>query len=172
MIDTNRLELRVLIERDFEDVYEIYSDEATCQYLLHEPWSANNKTSAFKEELSKNDFDSENGLNLAVVLDNKVIGVLSAWKTEMKDTAEIGFSFNKNYSGKGYATEAAKALLDFLFADKNLHRITANCDARNTASAKLCQRIGMRKEAHFIKDFWNKGEWTDSFIFAVLSEER
>lgn len=172
MINTNRLELRVLIERDLEDVYEIYSDEATCQYLLHEPWNTNNKASAFEEELSKYDFDSEDGLNLAVVLDNKVIGVLSAWKTEMKDTAEIGFSFNKNYSGKGYAIEAAKALLDFLFSDKNLHRVTANCDARNAASAKLCQRIGMRKEAHFIKDFWNKGEWTDSFIFAVLKEER
>lgn len=172
MINTNRLELRVLIERDLEDVYEIYSDEETCQYLLHEPWNANNKVSAFKEELSKNDFDSEEGLNLAVVLDNEVIGVLSAWKTEMKDTAEIGFSFNKNYSGQGYATEAAKALLDFLFADKNLHRITANCDARNAASAKLCQRIGMRKEAHFIKDFWNKGEWTNSYIFAVLKAER
>lgn len=172
MMNTKRLELRKLSNRDIEDVYEIYSDEETCRYLLHEVWNKNNKESAFKDELKKNNFDSDRGLNLAVVLEEKVIGVLSAWRTEMKDTAEIGFSFNKNYSGKGYATEAAEELINYLFYDKNLHRITANCDARNAASAKLCERIGMRKEACFIKDFWNKGEWTDSFIFAVLKEER
>lgn len=172
MINTNRLELRTLIEHDLEDVYEIYCCEETCQYLLHEPWNNNNKVSSFEAELKKDDFDSEIGLNLGVVLEDKVIGVLSAWRTEMTDTAEIGFSFNKNYSGQGYATEAAHTLFDYLFIDKNLHRITANCDARNSASAKLCERVGMRKEAHFIKDFWNKGEWTDSYIFAVLREER
>ena len=119
----------------------------------------------------KDNFDSESGLNLAVVLDDKVIGIISTWQTEMKETAEVGFTFNKNFSGQGYASEAALGLLDFLFGQKNMHRVIANCDARNTASAKLCKRIGMRKEAHFIKDYWSKGEWTDSFIFAMLQEE-
>ena len=44
-------------------------------------------------------------------------------------------------------------------------------DARNCDSARLCERLGMRKEAHFLKDYWNKGEWTDSFIYAILKEE-
>lgn len=171
MISTKRLILRTLLNSDFDDIYEMYSDEETCKYLLHEPLDENNKSSMFIDTLQKDNFDSEGGLNLAVILEDKVIGVLSAWRTEMKDTAEIGFTFNKNFSGKGYASEAALALLDFLFVQKELHRVIANCDARNTASAKLCERIGMRKEAHFIQDYWSKGEWTDSFIFAVLKEE-
>ena len=171
MISTDRLTLRKLIQSDSDDVYKIYSDVETCRYLLHEPWTDQSKVELFEIEFIKDDFGSENGMNFAVVLNDTVIGVLSAWRTEMKKTAEIGFSFNKNYSGYGYATEAAMALLNHLFEDKNMHRVIANYDARNTASARLCERIGMRKEAHFIKDFWNKEEWTDSYIFAVLKKE-
>ena len=171
MINTKRLKLRNVLKSDFDDIYEMYSDAQTCKYLLHEPWDENTKDSLFIDLFEKDNFDSESGLNLAVVLDDKVIGIISTWQTEMKETAEIGFTFNKNFSGQGYASEAALGLLDFLFVQKNMHRVIANCDARNTASAKLCKRIGMRKEAHFIKDYWNKGEWTDSFIFAVLQEE-
>lgn len=53
-----------------------------------------------------------------------------------------------------------------------MHRIQANLDARNTASAKLCENLGMRREAHFIKDYWNKGEWTDSFIYGMLITDK
>ena len=55
-----------------------------------------------------------------------------------------------------------------MFINKNIHRIQANMDARNLGSAKLCENIGMRREAHFIKDFYSKGEWTDSFIYGML----
>lgn len=86
----------------------------------------------------------------------------------MKDTVEIGFSFLNTVSGKGYATEATRSLAENLFNEFNVHRIQANLDARNEASKKLCERIGMRKEAHFIQDFWNKGEWTDSIVYGML----
>lgn len=55
-----------------------------------------------------------------------------------------------------------------LFRDYAIHRIQANMDARNLASAKLCERIGMRREAHFTQDYWSKGEWTDSYVYAML----
>lgn len=45
-------------------------------------------------------------------------------------------------------------------------------DARNTASARLAERVGMVQEAHFRKNWWSKGEWTDTLIFAQLADDR
>lgn len=109
-------------------------------------------------------------MNIIVDLEDKAIGLLTLWHTEMRETLEIGFSFSPEFTGKGYAAESVTAIFDYLFSQFQIHRIQANCDARNHPSAALCKRAGMRKEAHFIKDFWNKGEWTDSLIFAILKE--
>lgn len=88
-----------------------------------------------------------------VLLNGKVIGDISVWYTGMKQTVEIGFVFNLNFFGKGYAKESVKAVIKELFGKYNFHRIQANLDARNISSAKLCHNIGMRQEAHFIKDY-------------------
>lgn len=89
----------------------------------------------------------------------------------MKDTVEIGYSFSSVSGGKGYAKEAVGSFIAHLFNDYHVHRIQATLDARNTASQKLCERIGMRKEAHFIQDYWNKNEWTDSIVYGMLDHE-
>ena len=84
---------------------------------------------------------------------DRVIGDLSVWYTGMKDTVEIGYSFARETGGKGYATEALRGLVKRLFIEYDIHRIQATLDSRNQASAKLCERIGMRKEALFIQDY-------------------
>lgn len=89
----------------------------------------------------------------------------------MKETVEVGFVFNPLHAGKGYTSEAVKNVLAYLFSNLNTHRVQAVLDARNKASVKLCERIGLRKEAHFIQDYWNKGEWTDSYVYAILKDE-
>ncbi len=88
-----------------------------------------------------------------------------------QDTVEIGYSFSAHYSGKGYATEAVSQLVKYLFEEVKVHRVQANLDARNLASQRLCERIGMRKEAHFKQDYWSKGEWTDSIVYGMLAED-
>ncbi|CAM3808138.1 GNAT family N-acetyltransferase [Mesobacillus thioparans] len=107
-------------------------------------------------------------LSLAVVNDSKVIGDLSVWYTGMKDSVEIGYCFANEASLKGCATDAVSSLVKMLFSEFHVHRIQATIDARNKTSQKLCERIGMRKEAHFIKDYWSKGEWTDSMVYGML----
>lgn len=153
---------------DIDNIFEIYKDEETCRYLLHKPWTSATKDSEFQKKLSENCLTRTSPISLACELGNVVIGDISIWYTDMKETVEIGFVFNKNYAGKGYATEALKAVIDFLFAVEKVHRIQANLDSRNISSAKLCERLGMRQEAHFIEDYWNKGEWTDSFVYGML----
>ncbi len=85
--------------------------------------------------------------------------------------AEIGFTLAPAHRGKGYATEAVRALLEYAFVTLSLHRVIGNCDARNLASARVMERAGMRPEAHFVEDYWSKNEWTSSLIYAILRRE-
>ncbi|MCJ0933289.1 GNAT family N-acetyltransferase [Virgibacillus halodenitrificans] len=167
-IYTERLLIRPFESNDIDDVFNIYNNNNTCKYLLHDRWTVENLEREFNKKLDNSSLTKESVLSLAVVNGTKVIGDLSVWYTDMKDTVEIGFSFLNRVSGKGYATEATRSLVENLFNEVNVHRIQANLDARNEASKKLCERIGMRKEAHFIQDFWNKGEWTDSIVYGML----
>lgn len=166
--NTERLTIRPFKSNDLHDVFNIYNSENTCKYLLHDKWTHENLEEEFNKKLGNSSLTKESMLSLAVANRIKVIDDLSVWCTDMKDTVEIGFSFSDEVSGKGYATEAASSLVKNLFDEFGVHRIQANLDARNKASQKLCDRIGMRKEAHFIQDFWNKVEWTDSIVYGML----
>jgi len=135
---------------------------------LHDKWTHENLHEEFNKKLKNRALSKDTSLSLAVVNHTKVIGDLSVWYTDMKDTVEIGYSFSDEVSGRGYATEAVSCLVRKIFDEFHVHRIQANLDSRNKASQKLCERIGMRKEGHFIQDFWNKDEWTDSIIYGML----
>jgi RimJ/RimL family protein N-acetyltransferase len=84
---------------------------------------------------------------------------------------DIGFTISTEHQGHGYATEAGRLLLNYLFAERDKHRITAYCDPRNVASAALLQRLGMRREAHLRENTWAHGEWTDDLVYALLRDE-
>ncbi|HEY9089938.1 MAG TPA: GNAT family protein [Anaerolineaceae bacterium] len=85
--------------------------------------------------------------------------------------AEFGVTFSRAAQGKGYATEGARCLFTHAFNSLGLHRIFARLDARNTRSALLMERLGMRREGYMVKSEWHKGEWTDVIYYAVLREE-
>jgi RimJ/RimL family protein N-acetyltransferase len=85
--------------------------------------------------------------------------------------AEIGYTFDPAFQGKGLATEALTALLDYGFTSKGLHRIFGVTDPRHLRSIALMQRLGMRQEAHFKENLWFKGAWADDVVFAILEKE-
>ena len=84
---------------------------------------------------------------------------------------EIGFTIAPDYQGRGYATEAVRLLLNYLFTERGKHRITAYCDPRNAASVALLERLGMRREGHLRESTWAKDEWTDDLVYALLHDE-
>jgi len=84
---------------------------------------------------------------------------------------EIGFTIAPDHQGRGYATEAVRLLVGYLFTGRGKHRITAYCDARNAASAALLERLGMRREGHLRESTWAKGEWTDDLVYGLLRDE-
>ena len=167
-IITNRLTIRPIKEEDIMDFYEIYKNENTCRFLLHEPWTLLSLEEEFHKKLTANFLTQDTAISLACEMNSIVIGNISLWYTDMKETVEIGFAFNYEYIGKGYATESVRSVIEYMFHTLKIHRIQANLDARNLSSAKLCERVGMRREAHFVQDYWNKGEWTDSFVYGML----
>jgi RimJ/RimL family protein N-acetyltransferase len=85
--------------------------------------------------------------------------------------AEIGFTLAQAYQHQGYASEAVSCLLDYLFTEFHLHRVRGNCDPQNTDSARLMNRVGMRREGLFIESIWFKGRWGDELWYAILRRE-
>ncbi|MEI8411361.1 MULTISPECIES: GNAT family N-acetyltransferase [unclassified Kribbella] len=104
----------------------------------------------------------------AIDLDGVLIGDLGLNLHDNLMQAELGFTLSPAYQGNGYATEAVRGLLDHLFIERNLHRVSAECDARNTASARLLERVGFRQEGLRRANSWFKGEWTDDLLFGLL----
>jgi RimJ/RimL family protein N-acetyltransferase len=85
--------------------------------------------------------------------------------------AKIGFTLAPEFTGRGYATEGAALMLDYLFGARGKHRVRAECDPRNSASAAVLERIGMRREGWLRESTWSKGEWTDDLLYAILRSE-
>ncbi|MCF1631381.1 GNAT family N-acetyltransferase [Tetragenococcus koreensis] len=170
-LSTNRTLLRPFQPSDFSDTFAFYQREDVCQFLLHGPWTDENAMQMFEEKVQKNNFSTNNALQLAVEFEQQVIGDISIFPTDMPVSVEIGYVFHPAYAGQGFALETLQAVINYLFETQKIHRIQAVLDKRNVASEKLCQRIGMRKEGDFKKDFWNKGMWTNTLIYGLLREE-
>ena len=85
--------------------------------------------------------------------------------------AEVGFSLAPLQQGKGYGTEALKALLGYAFGTLGMHRVIAVTDDQNTPASALLERVGMRREAHFLENVFFKGAWGSEFLFARLERE-
>jgi [ribosomal protein S5]-alanine N-acetyltransferase len=85
--------------------------------------------------------------------------------------ADLGYELDQNYWGRGYATEAARALLEFGFHELRLHRIWANCIEENVASAHVLEKIGMTREGCLRESEWMKNRWWNTPLYAILDHE-
>jgi RimJ/RimL family protein N-acetyltransferase len=86
-------------------------------------------------------------------------------------SAMIGYTLAREHWGQGYALEAVTALLKHCFENLNMHRIRANCDTRNESSWRLLEKIGFRREAHFVESYLEDEIWCDEFEYALLERE-
>ncbi len=170
---TERLLLRPFRHGDEADVLAYRSREDVVRYMHAEPLPEDAAEAFIAERLGATQIAADNdGIILAVEHDGRVIGDVVIRTGQLADRqAEIGWAFNPEYHGRGFAAEAARELLVLAFCDLGMHRAWAQIDPRNRASARLCERLGMRKEAHFVQDMWFKGAWGDTTIYALLAAE-
>ncbi len=109
---------------------------------------------------------------IALRATNELIGDCALHiKADDARQAEIGFTLARHAQGQGLASEAVGTLLTYVFQTHDVQRVVAICDVRNRGSFALLERLGLRREAHTLQSYWNKGSWTDEYQYAILRDE-
>lgn len=173
-IRTARLTLRPVTPDDLDDVHAYQRRPDVVRWMLGaEPHTREQARASVLAMAAETELRREGDcLTLAAATGTGVIGTVElVWRSETDRTAELGYAFNPDHSGRGLATEAAAALLDWGFTEFGLHRIYARCHARNDRSARLMARLGMRQEARHVQSYLFHGEWADRLVYATLAHE-
>ena len=175
-VETARLLIRTMAMQDVDDIHSYQSREDVCRYLPFVP-RTRDEVAAKVAQYSEAVAIAAEGDYWQLAIERRVdpghvIGdVYFSLQSTANAAGEIGWTLHPSHAGQGYMTEAAGAILEIAFAGIGLHRVLARLDPRNGPSAALCQRLGMREEAHFVEDTWFKGEWGDTWMFAILARE-
>lgn len=174
-IMTDRLLLRPVLESDAAAMHAYKSRADVCRYLPHDVLSLEQVIGRTKTLYAPTALEDE-GQSLTLAVTEQTTGALIGdvilfWRSREHRAGEVGYVFNPRVHGHGYAVEATGAMLALGFDGLGLHRIVGRLDARNTASARVLEKLGMRREAHFVSNEYLKGEWTDELVYALLDEE-
>lgn len=173
-IGTERLSLRQLSASDAKPMFAYRSDPTVTKYQNWVPASIDEMIT-FIDGLALHGPDTPGKwfqIGIALGNSDELIGDCGIRISDSNpQQAEVGISLNPGFHHRGFATEALNALLEFIFASLDKHRVFASVDPRNEASMTLLNRVGMRKEAHFVESYWFKGTWVDDVIFALLKRE-
>lgn len=173
-INTERLFLRSLNINDAEALFNYRSDSTANKYQGWIPITINDSIDFIKNRISPTVDKINTWFQFAIIKkeNNELIGDIGIHFFDPdKYQVEIGFTLDEAQQGNGYATEALRATINYLFYELNKRRIIASIDPRNTNSIKLVSRLGFRKEAHFRKSILINGEWVDDLIYALLIDE-
>lgn len=175
-VRTPRLALRAATPDDANATWQFRRLPEVSRWLTQETGTLEEYRSQFCDPASL-------AKTIVVELDGHVIGDLmldiqDAWaQTEVADQArgtqgELGWVLHPHHTGRGYATEAVRALLDITFHELGLRRVTAACFAANDASWRLMERVGMRHETYNLRDSLHRsGDWLDGMVYALLADE-
>ena len=174
-ISTERLALRPFTHADLDDVHAYHSLDEVVRYLYWEPQDRAGSSDALAQKMGQTTLTKE-GDRLTIAVEwpetGRVIGEVNLmWRSREHRQGEIGYVFNPEFHGRGFATEAAREMLRLGFDVLGLHRMFGRCDARNEASVRVMERLGLRREAHFVHDEVFKGEWSDTYVYAMLAAE-
>jgi RimJ/RimL family protein N-acetyltransferase len=172
---TERLRLRAFTLDDVDALYDLRSREDVVRWLYHEPFTPADaaayaaKRAAALELAADGDaiLLAAEARDTGALVGDCMLRLLSA---EHRG-GEIGYIVHPDHQGNGYATEMARELLRAGFEEAGLHRLIARCEPRNTASAAVMERLGMRREAHLVENEWVKGEWQGELVYALLERE-
>ncbi|MEV0457291.1 GNAT family N-acetyltransferase [Catellatospora methionotrophica] len=174
-VRTERLTLRPLTAGDTDALLAYRGLPDVCRYVPFEPMTREVVDERMAVQWARTELTAEGqGLTLGVeVADSGALvgDVVLFWHSTEHAGGELGYIFDPAFSGHGYATEAASAMLRLGFDELGLHRIVARVDERNEPSAKLARRLGMRQEARLVHNEYFKGEWTTELNFAMLADE-
>ena len=168
---TQRLVLRPVEANDKQAILAYRSDAETNKYQGWIPKTIDD-VETFFGKLSTEFNVPDTWFQLAVLdkNSNELIGDIGIHFID-EQQVEIGYTIAKQHQGVGFATEAALAVIDYLFGELKKHRISASIDPANIASVALLEKLGFRKEAHFVESLFLNDKWVDDIIYALLARE-
>lgn len=173
MIETRRLSIRSFREEDWQAVHAYSTDPEVARYVPGDPPTEKDTLEAIRAWIHGRTADPPH-FDFAVTVspDDFVIGwcciQISASDRRL---GELMYAFNRSFWGKGYATEAARSIVNFGFSELKLHRIYATCRPENFASWKVLEKIGMHREGLLRENVWIRSGWQDSYLYAILEHE-
>jgi ribosomal-protein-alanine N-acetyltransferase len=174
-VRTARLVLREYTDEDWPAVLAYQSDP---RYLRFYPWSERDARTVrnwIGGLIARQLEDPRDIFQLAITSPEEGSRLIGSCGVRVNDRTRregnIGYELNPDYWGRGYATEAAWAMLSYGFDHLGLHRVWAELNAENNASAHVLQRIGMQREAHYREQDYFKGRWWDGLLYAMLDRE-
>lgn len=174
--ETDRLILRKLELDDLDEFHSFRSNPEIVKFQSFNPFTLE-ESKKFIEANAEAEFGTPGEwVQTGIVWkeNNKLVGdfALKPEKDEPR-TVEIGITLNTEYQGKGFAIEAFTKVFEYLFTETETHRIIGILDTENRGSHKLVENLNFRREAHFVKSYWDKGfnEWRDEYVYALLKED-
>jgi Acetyltransferases, including N-acetylases of ribosomal proteins len=172
-LQTPRLRTRLLVETDAPALLEMYADPAVMRYWSHAPWTGLEQV---EQLLVRDRATREEGSGLRLGLehraDRRIIGTLALFHLDPPNRrAEIGYALVRAYWGQGLMHEALLAFVGYLFDDFGLHRLEADIDPRNLASARSLERLGFRREGLLRERWIVDGEVSDTALYGLLAHE-
>lgn len=173
-IETPRLLLRDFRKSDVDAVHAYSALPEVARFMIWGPNSPAQSREAVEGFLEDQAARPRVFFDLAMTLKprGQVIGGVGLHLHDRANrTGDLGYVLHPDCWGYGLAEEAARALMEAGFLELGLRRIVASCDQRNRASARVMEKLGMRREGAFRQSRLIQGEWRDEYLYAILAEE-
>jgi RimJ/RimL family protein N-acetyltransferase len=172
---TERLHLRPYTPLDLAPLYAMRSNAGVARFLYWEPQTEAEVRKTLARKIESTAVCDEGDV-LALAAEHRATGdvvadVILHWLSREHRLAEIGYITHPAHTGRGYATEAVRPLLAIAFDELGLHRVIGRTEARNVASARVMEKLGMRLEARLVENELVKGEWQSELVYAILDRE-
>ncbi|CAH0525789.1 GNAT family N-acetyltransferase [Vibrio hippocampi] len=171
-LKTNNYRLRAFETKDLNRFAQYRAQKSVAQYQSWSDYTYQDAVALFESTDYFRFAVVGQWYQLAIALQDsdELVGDLAVHFID-DEQVELGFTVAPDFQGQGVATEAASALLAYLFSELGKHRVVATTDANNVASYSVLEKLGFRREAHFIQNIFFKGAWGDEYQYALLSSE-
>jgi ribosomal-protein-alanine N-acetyltransferase len=172
ILETERLLLRRVDNKDVNEVFSMRSNAETMKYIPR-PLVTNNEEALAHIALLDSGLEKNEAINWAITFkgENKLLGIIGFYRTKFEDyRSEIGYMLLSENHGKGIASEAVERALNYGFNKMNLHSIEAIIDPRNKESERVLLKNGFVKEGHIKENTFFNGEFLDSVIYSKIKK--
>ena len=170
---TPRLRLRRLTMRDAQDIFRYSRDPEVARHVLWDAHRTVGDSRAYLRYMLRR-YRSHEPASWGIEWreTGAVIGTIGfMWVQEDNSAAEVGYSLARDFWGKGYMTEALKAVIQYGFDGLNLNRIEAQHETTNPASGAVMRKCHMQHEGTLRSRLFNKGRYVDVELYAILRRD-